>query len=62
VGDWGYGPLRVTKHRKKDQDWPDVGFLLIGHVEPTPEELVLQPRIYTTWRQLGRSLDEGRRG
>lgn len=50
---------RVAKHRKKDEDWRDVGFALLGAVKPSRDDARHDPRTLTAWRGLSRSLDNG---
>ncbi len=52
--------FRVARHRKKDEDWRDVGFEMVGQVQPPSEDGQFAPHSYTTWRALGTSLDNGR--
>jgi hypothetical protein len=49
--------FRVARHRKKHEDGQEVGFAIVGHVEPAPEDASHQPRTYTAWRALQRGLD-----
>lgn len=51
--------FRVARHRKKDEDWRDVGFAAVGHIPPPPEDAQFAPHTYTTWRGLRTSLDNG---
>lgn len=51
--------FRVARHRKKDEDWRDVGFALVGRVTPTSEDVKHVARTYTTWRALRTGLDNG---
>ncbi len=50
---------RVARHRKKDEDWQDVGFVRVGRTNPSHEDLEFAASTYTTWRALARSLDQG---
>ncbi|TGN65287.1 hypothetical protein EXE59_15960 [Nocardioides eburneiflavus] len=49
----------VARHRKKDEDWRDVGFEIVGQVPLPSEDAQFAPRTYTTWRALRTSLDNG---
>ncbi|NPC95808.1 DUF4259 domain-containing protein [Nocardioides sp. zg-DK7169] len=40
--------FRVARHRKKDEDWPDVGFTLVGRVASPPEDARFETRTHTT--------------
>lgn len=51
--------FRVARHRKKDEDWRDVGFTLVGRVTASVEDANFPARTYTTWRSLRTSLDNG---
>lgn len=51
--------FRVARHRKKDEDWRDVGFTLVERMTPSSEDANFAPRTYTTWRSLRMSLDNG---
>lgn len=51
--------FRVARHRRKDEDWKDVGFALVGRIAPAPEDPTHQARTYTTWRALRASLENG---
>lgn len=51
--------FRVARHRKKDEDWSDVGFTVIEHVSPPAEDANFAAGTYTTWRALRTSLDKG---
>lgn len=51
--------FRVARHRKKDEDWDDAGFALVGRVPPPAEDATYQARTYTTWRSLRTALDNG---
>ena len=51
--------FRVARHRRKDEDWKDVGFVLVGRIVPASEDPTHQARTYTTWRALRTSLDNG---
>ncbi|MGC4109548.1 MAG: hypothetical protein QM747_03795 [Nocardioides sp.] len=51
--------FRVARHRKKDEDWSDVGFRVVGRLTPPAEDAHLAARTYTTWRALRTSLDNG---
>lgn len=57
MGDGPSVSFRVARHRKKDDDWQDVGFQLVGQVAPLTEDAQFAPRTYTTWRALRTSLD-----
>jgi hypothetical protein len=51
--------FRVARHRKKDEDWRDVGFEMVGQVPLPSEDGQFAPRTYTTWRALQTSLNNG---
>lgn len=51
--------FRVARHRKKDEDWSDVGFAVVERVTPPAEDANFAARTYTTWRALRTSLDSG---
>lgn len=51
--------FRVARHRKRDDDWKDVGFSLVGQIAPASEDATHAARTYTTWRALRTSLDNG---
>lgn len=51
--------FRVARHRRKDEDWRDVGFELVGQVPVPLDDAQLRPRTHTTWRGLRSSLDMG---
>lgn len=51
--------FRVAKHRKKDEDWRDVGFVIVGRANTDTADAAYQPRIYTAWRALRTALDNG---
>ncbi|MEH3033484.1 MAG: DUF4259 domain-containing protein [Aeromicrobium erythreum] len=51
--------FRVARHRKKDEDWRDVGFTLVHRVAPPSEDAQFAARSYLTWRVLRMSLDKG---
>jgi len=51
--------FRVAKHRKKDDDWRDVGFVVVGRADTDSADAVYQPGIYTAWRALCTALDNG---
>jgi Domain of unknown function (DUF4259) len=53
--------FRVARHRKKDEDWDDAGFALVGRVAPATEDATYPAHIYTTWRGLRTTLDRGLR-
>lgn len=50
---------RVARHRKKDADWRDAGFLLVGHLDVVKDDLGFAPRSYADWRAVNRTLDNG---
>lgn len=41
--------FRVSRHRKKDPDWSDVGFTLAAHVPPRPEDAGAPGWTYLGW-------------
>jgi hypothetical protein len=51
--------FRVARHRRKDEDWRDVGFEIVGQVPLPSEDAQFAPHAYTTWRGLRTSLDNG---
>lgn len=51
--------FRVARHRRTDEDWGDVGFEVVGQVQPQSEDGRFAPLSYTTWRALRTSLDTG---
>lgn len=51
--------FRVARHRRKDEDWRDVGFEIVGQVPVPSEDALFAPHTYTTWRGLRSSLDNG---
>lgn len=51
--------FRVALHRKKDEDWNDVGFTVVEHLTQRAEDADYSARTYTTWRALRTSLDDG---
>lgn len=51
--------FRVARHRRKDDDWRDVGFVIVGQVPLPSEDAHFAPSTYTTWRGLRSSLDNG---
>lgn len=51
--------FRVARHRKKDEDWRDVGFDLVAQVPLPTRDAHFAPHTYTTWRALRTSLDNG---
>lgn len=51
--------FRVARLRKKDEDWRDVGFEMVGQIPTPSEDSRFAPRTYTTWRALRTSLDNG---
>lgn len=48
---------RVARHRKKDADWQDSGFVLAARVPPRPEDGSAQAWKYLEWRGLSRELE-----
>ncbi|WP_090851392.1 DUF4259 domain-containing protein [Nocardioides lianchengensis] len=51
------GPMRpdthrVARHRKKDPDWTSLGFTLVAHQEPRPEDSGAAAWSYTDWTGL----------
>lgn len=51
----------VARHRKKDEDWCDVGFTWVERVTPSPEDGNFAARSHATWRGLQTILDKGLR-
>jgi hypothetical protein len=61
-----YGPtraetFRVARHRKKDPDWTSLGFALVAHLPPRPQDASEQPWSYTAWTGLTAILEQNRR-
>lgn len=48
---------RVARHRKKDQDWRDSGFVLAARLPPRAEDPRAQAWTYLAWRGLSRDLE-----
>ncbi len=44
--------LRVARHRKKDPDWSDLGFVLAARVTPRPEDADALAWTHLTWPAL----------
>jgi hypothetical protein len=59
TGDEPSVSFRVARHRKKDEDWRDVGFEVVGHVPLQSEDDQFAARSYTTWHALRTSLEQG---
>ncbi|WP_104107975.1 hypothetical protein [Nocardioides sp. 616] len=57
--DGKFALFRVARHRKKDEDWREVGFTLVGRVTPSSGDASFAARTYTSWRSLRTSLDNG---
>jgi hypothetical protein len=51
--------FRVARHRKKDDDWKDVGFQLVARVDPHRDDASCSPRMYTAWTGLRDGLVQG---
>ena len=51
--------FRVARHRRKDEDWRDVGFEMVGQVPLPSEDAQFASRTHTTWRGLRTSLENG---
>jgi len=57
------GPMRpetyrVSRDRKRDQDWSDCGFLKVASLPPRPEDEASRASILTDWTRLARKLDD----
>lgn len=50
---------RVARHKKKDPDWMDVGFSLVGRLDVAKDDDGFAPRSYADWRAVSRNLDNG---
>ncbi|HEY5050366.1 MAG TPA: DUF4259 domain-containing protein [Acidothermaceae bacterium] len=48
---------RVARHRKKDQDWHESGFVLAARATPRPEDEKTTAWTYLEWRGLSRDLE-----
>lgn len=48
---------RVARHRKKDPDWQDSGFVLAARLAPRAEDGRAQAWTYLEWRGLSRELE-----
>ncbi len=48
---------RISRHRKKDPDWADSGFVVAAHVAPRPTDERMSPWILTDWVKMARGLD-----
>lgn len=48
---------RVARHRKKDQDWNESGFVLAARVPPRAGDERAEAWTYCEWRGLGRELE-----
>ncbi|MDQ1485327.1 MAG: hypothetical protein QOJ62_1020 [Actinomycetota bacterium] len=48
---------RVARHRKKDQDWHDSGFVLAARVGPRPEDEEAAAWMHLEWRGLSLELE-----
>jgi hypothetical protein len=51
--------FRVARHRKKDADWNDAGFVLAAHASPRPRDATAAAWTLLDWR--GLSVDIERR-
>lgn len=54
------GPIascRVARHRRKDEDWRDAGFAVVGRTATSADDATHHARTYTTWRGLRASLE-----
>jgi hypothetical protein len=51
--------FRVARHRKKDDDWRDVGFELVARVEPHRDDASCSPGMHTAWKGLREGLVQG---
>ncbi|MFP5348191.1 MAG: hypothetical protein ACLGIA_14350, partial [Actinomycetes bacterium] len=48
--------MLVTKHGRRDPDWSDAGFELLGHTAPRGTDAEVMPILYTSWGTLPRVL------
>lgn len=64
----GPGPLgsaarpatyRVSRHRKKDPTYGDLGFTVAARLPPRPEDFAAEAWVYTAWSGLAKSLEAG---
>ncbi len=44
--------MAVTKHRRRDPDWPEAGFRLVGRTLPRRGDADVLPVLYTSWDRL----------
>ncbi|TCJ30786.1 hypothetical protein [Nocardioides jejuensis] len=51
---------RVARHRKKDPDWAGLGFKVVAHLRPRPEDTRAEAWSYTAWTGLARILESDR--
>jgi len=49
--------MRLTKHRRRDPDWFDVGFRLAGLTPIRTEDADVLPILYTSWDRLPETLE-----
>jgi hypothetical protein len=48
---------RVSRHRRKDPDWRDAGFVPAGHVPPRADDASAVAWSYVGWEALNRALE-----
>ena len=49
--------FRVARHRKKDPDWSDSGFVVAARLPPRPGDEQVNAWTYLMWRALGTTLE-----
>jgi hypothetical protein len=49
--------MRLTKHRRRDLDWSDAGFRLVGKTPLRPEDADVLPILYSSWDRLQDTLE-----
>jgi len=47
----------VARHRRKDPDWRDVGFVIVGRVEPPNDDATVDVRSFSHWGGVREVLD-----
>lgn len=53
--------MTVTKHRRRDPDWSEAGFILVGRTTPRPQDAEVVPILYTSWERLPAILERDAR-
>ncbi|MDO7869562.1 hypothetical protein [Nocardioides jiangxiensis] len=51
---------RVARHRKKDPGWAELGFKVVAHLDPRPEDTRAQAWSYTAWTGFAKILESNR--